>query len=138
MDTLIASLITWIVAHSSLSPAPAPHIQFVAKQEMNRLYRGAGNRNFFQVEAFYLPLTATIYLPEGWRANDLRDESVLVHELVHHLQAASRIRMSCPAAFERQAYHLQTEWLSEQGIAHPYDFARLDILTVIIAGSCPE
>jgi hypothetical protein len=139
MDTLAATLIAWIAAHSSLGAASPPHIQFVPKQEMTRVYQGAGSEaNFLRVEAFYLPATATIYLPKGWRAGDLRDDSVLVHELVHHLQAANKVRIGCPAALERQAYALQLDWLREQGIADPYDFASLDILTVIIAGSCPE
>jgi hypothetical protein len=139
MNTLVAALMAWIVAHSSLGVAPAPNIQFVPKQAMSRLYRSAANEaNFYQVEAFYLPPTATIYLPQAWRADDLRDRSVLVHELVHHLQAANGVKVGCPAALERQAYASQVDWLREQGIADPYDFAGLDILTVILAGSCPE
>ena len=139
MDPLIVTLIAWIAAHSNLAAAPAPRIQFIAKQEMSSAYRGAANaRSFFYVEAFYQPATATIYLPKGWRAGDLRDDSMLVHELVHHLQAANKVRVGCSAALERQDYALQLDWLREQGIADPYDFAGLDILTVIIAGSCPE
>jgi hypothetical protein len=139
MDALIVTLTAWIAAHSNLAAAPAPRIQFIAKQEMTSAYQGAAHaRGFFHVEAFYQPATATIYLPQDWNAAGLRDESVLVHELVHHLQAANKVRVGCPAALERQAYALQIDWLREQGITDPYDFAGLDILAVIIAGSCPE
>ena len=139
MDTLVATLIVWIAAHSSLAAAQPPHFRFAPKQEMTGVYQGAGTEaNFLRVEAFYLPATATIYLPEGWRGGNLRDDSTLVHELVHHLQAANNVRAPCPAALEREAYDLQFKWLREQGVADPYEFTELNALTVILATSCPE
>jgi Domain of unknown function (DUF6647) len=139
MDTLIVTLIAWIAAHSSLANAQPPHILFVSKQEMNSVYLDAANeRNFFQVEAYYQPTKGTIYLPKGWRADSLRDRSVLVHELVHHLQAANHVKVSCMGALERQAYGLQFKWLSENGVRDPYGFTGLDVLTVVFAGTCPE
>jgi antirestriction protein ArdC len=139
MDAMIFTLIAWIVAHSSFGVAQAPHIQFVPKQEMSGAYaRAVNDVNRFQVQAFYLPATGTVYLPRSWQATDLRDESMLVHELVHHLQKTNNVEVSCPAALERQAYALQLAWLREQGVADPYEFTGLDILTVIMAGSCPE
>jgi hypothetical protein len=139
MDTLIVALIAWIAAHSSLGAAQAPHIQFVPKLAMTSVYQDAANeRRFFSVEAFYLPATATIYLPKGWRTDDLRDRSMLLHELVHHMQAANHVKVSCIGALERQAYGLQFKWLRENGIEDPYGFTGLDVLTVVIAGTCPE
>lgn len=139
MDTLIIALIAWIAAHSNLAAADRPHVQNVPKQTMSALYFGAaGTKNFFHLEAFYFPSKATIYLPDTWRPADLRDESVLVHELVHHLQAANKVRVSCPAALERQAYDLQFTWLREHGVEDPYEYTGLNVLTVIMAGTCPE
>ena len=37
--------------------------------------------------------------------------SVLVHEMVHHLQAASDMRFACPAEREVLAYRAQGAWL---------------------------
>lgn len=139
MDILIATFIAWIAAHSSLGTAQPPHIRFVPKQVMSSAYQAAARApNFFHAEAFYQPFTATIYLPKTWRVGDLRDRSVLLHELVHHLQTANHIKASCMGALERQAYDLQFKWLRENGVADPYDFTGLDVLTVIIAGTCPE
>jgi len=139
MHTIIVTLIAWIIAHSNLSAVQVPHIEFVPKQEMNRAYLGtADTRMFFEVESFYLPTTATIYLPKTWRGDNLRDKSVLVHELVHHLQFANHVKTSCMGSLERQAYNLQFKWLRENGVDDPYDFTSLDVLTVVFAGTCPE
>ena len=139
MDTLVAALIMWIAAHSSLGAAPAPYIQFVPKHEMSNVYLGtADSKMFFEVEAFYLPVTATIYLPKSWRGHKLRDRSVLVHELAHHLQFANHVKTSCIGSLERQAYDLQFKWLRENSIEDPYGFTGLDVLTVIFAGTCSE
>jgi hypothetical protein len=139
MNPLIAMLIAWIAAHSTMAAAGPPDIHFVPKPAMNALYfRDQGKREAFQVEGFYLPDKSTVYLPDSWRLTDLRDQSILLHELVHHLQAVNKVHMSCPQALERQAYQLQLEWLRDNGIEHPYDFAGLDVLAVIIATACPE
>ncbi len=139
MDTLIIALIAWIAAHSNLAVADRPAIEIVPRQTMSSLYFGAaGSKHLFRLEAFYLTAKTTVYLPDSWRPAGLRDESILVHELVHHLQAANHVKVACPAALERQAYALQFAWLREQGVEDPYDFAGLDVLTVIIAGTCPE
>lgn len=138
MDALIVTLIAWIAAHSDLAAAGVPDIHYVSKLTMGGLYRTANAKNYFRVEAFYIPGKSEIYLADSWRASDLRDRSVLVHELVHHLQAANKIRVPCPAALERQAYDLQFKWLRENGIERPYDFTGLDVLTVILASTCPE
>ena len=57
---------------------------------------------------------------------------------VHHLQAINNVRVSCPAALEREAYDLQFKWLREQGVEDPYEYSGLNVLTVILAGICPE
>ncbi len=139
MDTLIITLIAWIAAHSNLAAADVPQIRLVPKIDMTALYHDtASAKNYFRVEAFYLRAENTIYLPDNWQALGLRDRSVLLHELVHHLQAANHVKVACPAALERQAYNLQFTWLREQGVEDPYDFTGLDVLTVILASSCPE
>ena len=137
MNTLVFTLIAWIAAHSDLAAAGAPDIRYVQKQAMQGLFAAAAaNGSYMQLEAFYAPGKAAVYLQNSWRADDLRDRSVLLHELVHHLQAANNVRVSCPAALERQAYGLQFEWLREHGVADPYEFTGLNVLTVIMAGAC--
>src|SRR3546814_1690498 len=54
----------------------------------------------------------TIYLPEGWAADSPIDVSMLVHELVHHLQHAGGLEYDCPEAQDRHAYQAQERWLN--------------------------
>jgi Domain of unknown function (DUF6647) len=139
MDTLIITLIAWIAAHSNLAAAGTPDIHYVQKHSMKGIYAvAAAQGSYLQLEAFYVPGKAAVYLQNTWRADDLRDKSVLLHELVHHLQAANHVKVSCMGALERQAYDLQFKWLGENGVKDPYNFVGLDLLTVIIAGTCPE
>lgn len=67
----------------------------------------------------------------------LRDQSILVHELVHHLQHANKVNVPCPAALERQAYHLQVLWLREQGVVDPYELMGTDEFSVRVYSMCP-
>ncbi len=50
----------------------------------------------------------------------VRDQSILLHEIVHHLQISNAIKLPCRSAYDAQAYRLQTEWLKEQGIPNGY------------------
>ncbi len=139
MDAMIITLIGWIAANSNLAAADTPRIQLVPKHEMSELYFGAKKANeFYRLEAFYLPAKATIYLPDIWRLTELRDKSVLLHELVHHVQMSNNVKVSCMAALERQAYDLQFRWLREQGIKDPYELIGTNVLTVLILTACPE
>jgi len=63
------------------------------------------------VVAVYDDTTRTIYLSDGWTGRSPADLSVLVHETVHHLQAAAGMRFACPAAREELAYEAQDAWL---------------------------
>ncbi len=53
----------------------------------------------------------------------VRDQSILLHEIVHHLQISNVISLPCRSAYDAQAYRLQTEWLKEQGIPNVYTIA---------------
>jgi hypothetical protein len=139
MDTLVFTLIAWIAAHSNLAAAGAPDIRYIPKQAMKGPFAFAAVKgSSLQLEAFYVPGKTAVYLRNTWRAGGLRDRSVLLHELVHHLQAVNNVHVSCMGTLERQAYDLQFKWLRENGVEDPYDFTGLDALTVVFAGICPE
>ena len=139
MDAMTMVLIGWIAAHSNLAATKPPRIQFLPKHEMEERYYGAKRRHeFSHLQAFYLPDKTTIYLPNTWRAGNLKDQSVLLHELVHHLQRTNNFKTSCPAVWERQAYELQFDWLREHRINDPYMFIGTNVLTVAMLGMCSE
>jgi hypothetical protein len=90
------------------------------------------------VVALYDRPTNTIYLPKAWNGAAIYDRAMLLHELVHHVQEFNRLPSRCNAERERQAYDLTRVWLSEQGVADPYAFLKVDELTVTILSSCPD
>jgi hypothetical protein len=155
MDTLIIAFIAWIVAHTGLATPEPPVIVFVPPHQMARTYYGvvSGQGEQHQMargdqdatdsdearglQAFYDRANATIYLPETWRPTDLRDQSTLVHELVHHVQNANHVAAPCAAALERQAYQLQVLWLRQQGVAAPYALLGTDEFSVLVFSMCP-
>jgi hypothetical protein len=53
----------------------------------------------------------TIYLPDTFTLG--RDDFMLLHELVHHLQDESGRKFECLAEREREAYRLQTRFVEE-------------------------
>jgi hypothetical protein len=85
--------------------------------------------------ASYDPLTRTIILPEGWTGDTPADLSILVHELVHHLQHAAHMKYECVPASEELAYAAQDKWLGLLGHDLATDFG-LDGFTLLVAVRC--
>jgi hypothetical protein len=62
--------------------------------------------------ALYDDADRIVYLPETWTGSTLVDLSVLVHEMVHHLQNLAGMTFACPGAREKLAYAAQKDWLA--------------------------
>ncbi|NKX43804.1 DUF6647 family protein [Roseicyclus persicicus] len=62
-----------------------------------------------------------IFLTHPWSPVSLFDQSVLLHELIHHVQLTNR-DWACTGAPELEAYLLQDRWLQERGVRHPFDW----------------
>ena len=154
MDKLVATLLAWIVAQTGLAAPNPPRIVFVPKYQLSELYRGVSNgerepQAIFSnikgarnpndpagVQAFYVRDDATIYLQTDWRPVGLRNQSILLHELVHHVQRFNRVNPSCPGSLEKRAYDLQAEWLRERSVRNPSELIGSDQLTVAILTAC--
>ena len=95
-----------------------------------------GKSTDFHVEGLYSLEDHSIYLPEGWRGDDLRDRSVLLHELIHHLQYLNKIKAVCRAQDDWQALELQLAWLREQGVEDPVDLLDLNPLYILMLRQC--
>lgn len=67
------------------------------------------------IAALYDNRTGTILLRHSWRGADPAEQSILVHELVHHLQVEAEHRYACPQAREKEAYRAQSDWLARTG-----------------------
>jgi hypothetical protein len=154
VHVLTLALLAWIAAKTGLAAPESPRIAFVPEYQMRGVFEAAAypdrqpqadvpaNQRVSDAHqtsgilAFYLHATATVYLPETWRPDALRNQSILLHELVHHVQVFNKVVPACHAALERQAYALQATWLREHGIADPYEFIGTDELTVALRSAC--
>ena len=85
--------------------------------------------------AFYNKNTKTLYLPEGWRGRTADELSILVHELVHHLQTKAGLHYECSAAREEMTYEAQDKWLKMFGLTLEKEFG-INRLTLIVISSC--
>jgi hypothetical protein len=85
--------------------------------------------------AVYDDRTATIYVPQEWTGRSAPDQSVLVHEMVHHLQNIGQHRYECPQQREKLAYLAQESWLAQNGSSLEEAFG-VDAFTVFVRVSC--
>lgn len=113
-EALAAAFGVWLSVTFDLPKAPPPAIRFSAPEEMASLYRGAGAAAVgggLSVAALYDRSQRTIHLSEGWTGSSAAELSILVHEMVHHLQHEAAFRPSCPTQDEALAYEAQARWL---------------------------
>ena len=87
------------------------------------------------VVAVYSDSTRTIYLPEEWTGGTAAELSVLVHEMVHHLQNVGGLKYECPQAREQLAYMAQDRWLTLFGHSLEQDF-ELDGFSLLVKTRC--
>ena len=138
MSELMTALMLWIAAATGLPPASSvPAVAFENKDTLYTLLYGKapGARSFAEVLAVYDTSARTVRLREGWNRNDLVHVSVLLHELVHHLQLEAGLKYDCRGAMEKIAYDAQRSFLAEHGI----DMAKaleLDPMFLLFVNSC--
>src|SRR5262249_28160478 len=97
MDALLTALVVWLATNFGL-PANFDHpsIEFVPPTQMTLLFREeiareqetgvSATETDSEIVSLYNKDLKTIYLPEGWTGKTPAELSILVHEMVHHLQ----------------------------------------------------
>jgi Domain of unknown function (DUF6647) len=88
-----------------------------------------------EVVAVYDDATHTVYLPEGWTGETVAEQSVLVHEMVHHLQNLAGLKFACAGEREKPAYLAQDKWLRLHGLELEKEF-EVDMFTVVALSAC--
>jgi len=149
---LLEMLTSWLVANFALpSTRELPRVELVPRMRLAALrYRGvvsdralhapaggvsAGPLGDLQaVHAVYNDDRRTIYLPEDWQGETPAEISVLVHELVHHLQNVARLKFSCPQERESIAYEAQARWLALFG--KTIDELGFDAFDILVRTRC--
>jgi hypothetical protein len=83
----------------------------------------------------YNDQTRTIFLSNNWAGSTPAELSVLVHEMVHHIQNEAGIKYECPAERERLAYEAQEKWLGLFGRSLQSEFG-INGLALLVSTSC--
>lgn len=117
-DDLVTGLVDWIGVHtaydvSSTRLAP-PTISFCATGE-TIIYEEDDVLVDHKIKAIYDAPRRHIFLVEPWDANDIYDQSRLLHELTHDVQLQNRT-WECLQQPEWEAYKLQEKWLLQHNI----------------------
>jgi hypothetical protein len=77
----------------------------------------------------------TIYLPSDWRGHTAAELSIVVHEMVHHIQNTGHLKYECGEAREKLAFKAQEQWLGLFGQDLETQFG-LDSLTLLVRTNC--
>jgi hypothetical protein len=136
MEALIPAMLVWICLQLGCEPPPPPDVIFVSQETLLERVYGTEPPAGPYVCGLYDDQTQAIWLPHDCRADDLLDQSTLLHELVHHVQTATAMVYPCPPARERLAYGLQAQWLTEKGIEDPYAEMEVDPFTIMLRSLC--
>ena len=149
-QALLTAIATWVSAHFDLPMAQThPRIELVPAAKIAALrYRGLipdaraeiapradAAPSDRDVVAVYSDAAQTIYLTEDWTGSTASELSVLVHEMVHHLQNVGRLTYECPQAREKLAYLAQDRWLALFGHSLEQDF-ELDGFSLLVKTRC--
>jgi hypothetical protein len=117
--------------------APAEELSAMRSEAVSpgALLTVAGAESLPDIVAFYNDAERTIYLPAGWSGATPAEVSILVHEMVHHIQNIAGLRYPCPEAREAPAYAAQAEWLARSGSDIAAAFG-IDPMTLLVRTKC--
>jgi hypothetical protein len=150
---LLQPIVAWLAADF---PPPAnyqhPRIEFAPPMKMAavrfsalgaerlpRVLGDAGDERFMRqmrdVVALYEDATRTIYLREDWTGATPAELSVLVHEMVHHLQNIAGLKYGCAQEREKPAYAAQVKFLKLAGRDF-FDEFETDPISLMMRTAC--
>jgi hypothetical protein len=137
VGTLATAIAAWTATALGQPVPELPRIDFADSRAMAQLRYGpqAGSMAALKVEALYDDIGRTILLPHGWTGATPAEQSVLVHEMVHHLQNVAGRTFPCSGAREKEAFEVQARWLSRFGQRLDAEFG-LDQLTLMVLTTC--
>ncbi len=147
---LLQAIAAWLSSEFGLPPVEElPAVNLASRRHMRSLHHrevspstGAGyTASRLPIEtgedvlAIYDTVARTIYLPERWSGKTSADLSMLVHEMVHHLQHMGGLKFACPGEREKMAFEAQERWLQLFGRSLEADF-ELDPFTILARTNC--
>jgi hypothetical protein len=136
---IVRTYIKWIVDQTGWPTADVPPVKTTSPEELGKMLlgRSSGLEEIIRPAALYSKNEHLIYLATTWKNDDVLDQSILVHELVHHLQVENHIQLECWGRYEAQAYELQIRWLRAQGVRDPYTLLHATKAAIDSLAECP-
>ena len=136
MTDLIHVITIWLSVTFGLPAAPnIPDVQQLPPDQIATMRYGDSVKGGHDVEAVYDPSTQTIILRHDWDSRSVAAVSVLVHEMVHHLQYSASLHFQCAGEREELAYTAQQRWLQLFGQDLESTF-NIDAMTLKLRTSC--
>ncbi len=135
--TILDFISLWLQSEYQLGqPLSQPDILAMTSAELLRRRYGEGVEAVAgDVVALYDADAEAILVSEGWTGGTIAEISILVHEMVHHLQQDSGTVFACPAERERLAYRAQDDWLKLFGQDLQSAFG-IDPTLILVATVC--
>jgi hypothetical protein len=137
MKALILALMTWASAQTGL---PVPEVQPIVKhataEQMWHMarpgteYDAAGSQQYLGLYA-----NGVMWLRDDWSVESVRDVSILLHEVVHHMQEEAGQEYPCRGASERVAHEAQFAWLEAAGL-DPFETIGINGLYYVMVTTC--
>ncbi len=116
MTELVAGLLVWIAAHTAYD---ATQMEPPAVRLADAICTEVGLEPRCRIRGYYDHRSATITLHSDWTLESREDRGLLLHELVHHVQAAAgALDFDSPlerCRGESEAFALMARWLAENG-----------------------
>lgn len=151
-QALLTEIVTWLSANFDLPAAyDHPRVEFAPALKLAGMrYKGLLPQGWREdsihdpavqaahqreVVAVYNDTTKTIFLSSAWVGATPAELSILVHEMVHHLQNLGNFKYECSAAREKLAYQAQDQWLKRFGQDLEKEF-EIDMLTLLVTSAC--
>jgi hypothetical protein len=133
----VRSYINWINQQTGWPAAGIPTIRVTSFAHLRELSGLSSDAEWIRPAAFYSKSEHLIYLADSWNKDDLVDQSILIHELVHHLQIQDHIEFTCWGRYEAQAYELQIQWLRTQDVKDPHNLLHASKTSIETLAECP-
>jgi hypothetical protein len=84
---------------------------------------------------FYDDATRRVHVGDGWNPETAGGQSILVHQIVYHLQNLAGLKYECPQARARVAYEAQMRWLGRTGRTLEREFG-IDPEVLLLSTEC--
>jgi predicted transglutaminase-like cysteine proteinase len=146
LNGLLTAIATWLSFNLGL-PAiyENPQVRFLPQEEIAAMHLAnlaperwnytAADGSRDKVVSAYSTLSRTILLQDTWIGKNPAELSILVHEMVHHLQTVGGRKYECAATREKAAYEAQALALAQFGRTLKEEFG-IDEMTLLARTTC--